>query len=177
MGPAMGFLQPDRYFPRLSDIQVEADLLGLGLNTVLLDIDNTLRSRADGLVPQDALAWLARCKAAGVGVCLLSNNWHSNVFDLAEELDLPIVAKALKPLAPGYVRALALMHARVRESVVVGDQLFTDVVGAKALGMPTYMVAPLSSADLPYTAALRRVELALVGQAPPAPEPIATYEG
>lgn len=160
----MGFLRPDAYFARISDIDVERDLKAPGLTTVLLDIDNTLRSRADGEVPIDARRWLERCRSAGVQVCLLSNNWHGNVFDLAAELDLPIVAKALKPLPTGYLVALRDMHARARHTVVVGDQLFTDVVGAKALGIRAYMVAPLAEVDLPHMVALRHVERAIVGE-------------
>jgi HAD superfamily phosphatase (TIGR01668 family) len=160
----MGVIRPDAYFSRIADIDIEHDLKSQGLRTVLLDIDNTLRSRADGGVPADARAWLARCKRAGVGVCLLSNNWHGNVFDLADELDLPIVAKALKPLPTGYLVALRDMHAKARTTVVVGDQLFTDIVGAKMLGIRAYMVAPLAEVDLPYTAALRNIERAIVGE-------------
>ena len=162
----MAILQPDGYFARLSRIDVKRDLCDRGLNTVLLDIDNTLRAREDGRVPQDARAWLERCANVGVRVCLLSNNFHDNVFELAEILELPIVAKALKPLPSGYIRALSLMGARARETVVVGDQLFTDIVGAKALGIRAYMVAPLGEVDLPYMAALRNVERAIVGEVP-----------
>ena len=158
----MALFQPDACFARISDIDVQRDLVAHGVDTVLLDIDNTLRSRADGRVPADARAWLARCAQAGVGVCLLSNNWHANVFDLADELGLPIVAKAMKPLATGYIMGLHTMHSRARETVVVGDQLFTDIVGAKALGLRAYMVAPLAPVDLPHMALLRHVEQAIV---------------
>ena len=159
----MGILQPDGYYSRVSCIDIERDVVGRGLHTVLLDIDNTLRSRADGSIPEDVREWLARCAQAGVGVCLLSNNWHANVHDLARELGLPIVAKAMKPLAGGYVAALRLMQARARETVVVGDQLCTDIIGAKALGIPAYLVAPLAPVDLPHMAVLRHIEHAIVG--------------
>ena len=162
----MAVLQPDRYFSRISHIDVAHDLRERGLDTVLLDIDNTLRSRADGRVPADAQAWLDWCADAGIRVCLFSNNWHENVFDLAERLDLPIVAKALKPLPTGYISALRAMNARARSTVVVGDQLFTDVVGAKLLGIRTYLVAPLAEVDLPHMMLLRHVERAIVGEAP-----------
>lgn len=162
----MAFLQPDGYFSRVSRIDVKHDLVERGLSTVLIDIDNTLRSRADGRVPAEERAWLERCANAGVRVCLLSNNFHDNVFELAESLELPIVAKALKPLPHGYLNALRTMGARARETVVVGDQLFTDIVGAKMLGLHSYMVAPLGDLDLPYMAALRYVERAIVGEAP-----------
>ena len=165
----MGVIRPDAYFSRIADIDIEHDLKSQGLRTVLLDIDNTLRSRADGEVPADARAWLARCKRAGVGVCLLSNNWHGNVFDLADELDLPIVAKALKPLPTGYLVALRDMHAKARTTVVVGDQLFTDVAAGNLAGVRTILVRPQSEKDLWYTLIFRKIERAVYGER--------TYEG
>ena len=59
-------LKPDRYFSRIARIDVQRDLLARGLDTVLLDIDNTLRSTGDGSVARDSRAWLAKCKEAGV---------------------------------------------------------------------------------------------------------------
>ena len=108
----MSLIQPDRYFSRTSAINVEWDIVGKGFTHVLLDIDNTILSRADHQVPADVRRWLVRVRAAGVKMCFLSNNFHGNVFDLARELDLPIVAKALKPLPHGFVMARNKIGAR-----------------------------------------------------------------
>lgn len=172
----MAPLAPDRYFSRVSSIDIRRDLLDEGMDTVLLDIDNTIRSRVDGEVPRDVRAWLEACAAAQLKVCLLSNNWHANVHDLAAELSLPVVGKAMKPLPPGYLVALSRMGSRARSTVVVGDQLFTDIVGARVLGLRTYMVAPLCEVDLPHMTALRGLERLLAGQSDPHPTPEpATY--
>ena len=85
----MALLTPDRYFSRISAIDIERDLLGCGLTHVLLDIDNTVRARDTGCVPRDVGMWLGRAREAGVGFCLLSNNWHADVYQFAGELDLP----------------------------------------------------------------------------------------
>jgi HAD superfamily phosphatase (TIGR01668 family) len=165
----MSLIQPTRCYCRVSDIDVERDLRACGLDSVLLDIDNTLRSRADGHVPPDARAWLLSCADAGVHVCLLSNNWHDDVYDLADALGIPIVAKAMKPLAPGYLRGMRILGARARRTVIVGDQLLTDVVGARVLGLSAYLVAPLATVDLPHMAMLRNLERALLRE--PLPDP------
>lgn len=78
----MSLIQPDRYFSRTSAINVEWDIVGKGFTHVLLDIDNTILSRADHQVPADVRRWLVRVRAAGVKMCFLSNNFHGNVFDL-----------------------------------------------------------------------------------------------
>lgn len=166
--PSSGsFFTPDRYFSRLSRIDIAKDLLGAGLRTVLLDIDNTILRRDTHEVPRDIVVWLAQAKQANITICLLSNNWHTSVLELAETLDLPIVAKALKPLPFGYLRALSLVHAKRANSVVIGDQLFTDVAGAHALGMRAFLLAPLVEQDLTHTLFLRNIERALLGDAQP----------
>ncbi len=159
----MGLFAPDRYFSRVSRIDVDRDLLGRGLRFVLLDIDNTIRRRDNREVPLDARVWLDKVRERGVSVCLLSNNCHANAYDLADELGLPIVAKAMKPLPFGYMRATRMCGASVGETVMVGDQICTDVVGAKLVGMKSYLIAPLVEQDLPHMAALRHIERRVVG--------------
>lgn len=159
----MGPFSPDRYFSRVSRIDVDRDLLGRGLRFVFLDIDNTIRRRDNREVPIDVRAWIGRAREKGSVVCLLSNNCHADVYDLADELGLPIVAKAMKPLAFGFLRAMRMCGASASESVMVGDQICTDVVGAKLVGMKSYLIAPLVEQDLPHMAALRRAERKMMG--------------
>ena len=101
------------------------------LTHVLLDLDNTLRRRDNDEVPLEVRAWLTHVQQKGIKPCILSNNFHENVFAVARELDIPIVAKAMKPLSSGFKRALALVEGSVEDSVMVGDQLFTDVRWAR----------------------------------------------
>lgn len=152
------FFEPDRYFDRLSSVDIDRDVVGLGFKLVLLDIDNTLRSRADGLVPFDVSAWLQVAKSKGVKLCLLSNNWHANVYDFARALDIPIVAKACKPLPFAYLRALSLFGISSEEALMVGDQLSTDVWGAHLMGIRAYLVQPLATVDLRHTRYVRKLE-------------------
>ena len=62
----MALLTPDRYFSRITAIDIEADLLGRGYRAVLLDIDNTIRARDTHQVPRDVGLWLGRARTAGV---------------------------------------------------------------------------------------------------------------
>ncbi|MDO4183031.1 MAG: HAD hydrolase-like protein [Coriobacteriia bacterium] len=163
----MALTRPDRYFSRISRINVRTDLLGCGLTHVLLDIDNTIRSRATGDIPLDVGLWLAQARDAGVQFCLLSNNWHANVHDFAHSLDLPLVAKACKPLPPAYFAARKKIGGVRGSTVVIGDQLSTDVVGAHVVGMKAYLVAPLVEQDLKHTLVVRRFERKLLGEMVP----------
>lgn len=98
----MAYLKPERYFSRISRIDIQHDLLDRGYRFALLDIDNTILSRATHDVPRDVGVWLARAKQAGVTFCLVSNNWHAHVHDLARELSVPIVAKSCKPFPAAF---------------------------------------------------------------------------
>lgn len=166
----MAFLEPDKYFSRISHIDVQRDLLSCGLRCVLLDIDNTILARDTRTVPRDAALWLARARDAGIRFCLVSNSWQEDVFGIAENLDLPIVVKSMKPLPQGYLMGMRRLGAKRCETVMVGDQIATDVLGAHLVGMKAYMVQPLVEQDLPHTLMLRNVERVILGDR--APEPV-----
>lgn len=159
----MAFLEPDRYFSRLSHVNVERDILALGYANVLLDVDNTILTRDTHEIPRDVGFWLAHARDAGVVFCLVSNNWHRGVYDLAARLDLPIVAKAVKPLPPAFIYAMNKIKANRKNTLVIGDQLVTDVLGAHVLGMKAYLLAPLVEQDLPHTLMLRNLERVIMG--------------
>ncbi len=142
-------------------------LSALGVDTLLVDLDNTLLARNSGEVTDEAKQWVSRAKSAGFRVCLVSNNWHERVSGVARELDVDLVAKAVKPLPFAFMFALRKMGSTRRRSATIGDQLFTDVLGGRLLGMKTVMVVPLSSSDLPHTIVLRQLErIMLAGRKP-----------
>ncbi len=163
----MSLFEPDRYFSRISAIDIRVDLVAQGVAAVLLDVDNTIRSRADNSVPKDVRLWLEKLRAENIKACLLTNNFHANVFDLAKELDLPIVAKALKPLPKGYVRAAKLLGVNRRDTVMIGDQISTDIVGAHLVGMRAFLVCPLVEEDLRHTVVLRGIERIFIARRKP----------
>lgn len=164
---AMSFLEPDRYFSRISQVDINRDLLDVGYRNVLLDVDNTILTRDTHEVPRDVGFWLAKARDAGITFCLVSNNWHEGVYQLADRLDLPIVAKAIKPLPPAFLMARKKIGAQRANTVVIGDQLVTDVLGAHFTGMKAYLLAPLVEQDLPHTLLLRNFERLVMGNKQP----------
>ncbi|MEG0070686.1 MAG: YqeG family HAD IIIA-type phosphatase [Raoultibacter sp.] len=163
----MAFTEPDRYFSRITRIDIERDILARGFTHVMLDIDNTIFTRDTHEVPRDVGVWLGRARDAGISFCLVSNNFHEGVYALARRLDLPIVAKAIKPLPHAFLIARHKIGAKRKNTVVIGDQLITDVLGAHFLGMCAYMVCPLVEQDLKHTLLLRNVERVFIGDMQP----------
>ncbi len=163
----MSPVHPDRYFARTSAIDVRRDILDCGFTHVLLDVDNTVVSRADHQVPKDVRLWIARLQKAGVRLCFLSNNWHKSVHDLSSEMGIPVVAKACKPLPHGFFLALRKIGGSRKSTVMVGDQLSTDVVGAHLAGLRAYLVCPLVEEDLKHTMFVRSIERAFISDREP----------
>ncbi len=149
--------------------------MDVGFINVLLDIDNTIRSRATHSIPRDVGVWMGKARDAGISFCLLSNNWHKGVFAFADSLEIPIVAKAMKPLPHGFALAKKKLHATKKDTVVIGDQLITDVLGAHLAGLAAYLVLPLAQVDLKHTLVLRNFERAMLGELQPEGAP-ANYQ-
>ena len=159
----MTLLTPDAKINRVEDITVEM-LKQRGIKSLLIDVDNTLVSRDSKELTPSVAEWIEGLKAAGFTCCLLSNNWHQIVFEYAESLELPIIYKAMKPLPVSFIKALVKIGAHRASTVVVGDQLFTDILGARLCEIPCILVEPLSTTDLWYTKIFRRVEDKILGK-------------
>lgn len=101
---------------------------------------------------------MAELHEHGFSVCFISNNWHSVVYEHATALGYDVVAKAMKPFPLAFWTAMRRMKVRACECAVVGDQLFTDVLGGNLAGATTILVQPLSTTDLVHTLVLRRFE-------------------
>jgi HAD superfamily phosphatase (TIGR01668 family) len=134
---------------------------------LLLDLDNTLLPRDTNVVPDELKAWAADLRRRGFSVCLVSNNWHERVKHVADELGFELVDKAVKPLPFAFRAAVRRTGATLAETAVIGDQIFTDILGGNLLGMLTVLVSPLSATDLPHTLLLRAIEARiLAGRVP-----------
>jgi len=161
-------LNPDYYLRSVLDIDLAA-LKARGIDTLLIDLDNTLLPRDSNIVPDNLKQWAADLRGAGFKACLVSNNWHERVLHVADELGFDLVPKAIKPLPFAFWKALKRAGSDRRHAAIVGDQLFTDILGGKFTGITTILIAPLSSADLPHTLFLRRIERVLLAGRQPQP--------
>lgn len=134
---------------------------------MLVDLDNTLLPRNSADIPAATRAWAQETAERGMKVFLVSNNWHDRVVGVADELGFGLVAKALKPLPFAFLKALSRADSSRDKAAVVGDQMFTDILGGRMLGITTVLVTPMTSSDLPHTLLLRRIErVLLAGRSP-----------
>jgi len=113
-----------------------------GYRGLTFDIDNTLVPHG---APADerALELFKRLHRIGYRICLISNNKRSRVQPFAEAVDAEYIWYANKPSTRGYERACSLIDVPKEQTLFVGDQLFTDVWGAKRAGMYSILVKPI----------------------------------
>lgn len=132
---------PDDYVESTYGIDFDS-LYAQGYRGLLFDIDNTLVPHG---APADARAkkLFAHLKELGFSIMLLSNNKEPRVKMFNDEVEVSYIFKAGKPSTRSYVKAMQLMGTDTDTTLFVGDQLFTDIWGAKKSGIRTFLVKPI----------------------------------
>lgn len=139
---------------------ITPQLLGrLGVRGLLLDIDNTLTTHDNPTPAVGVEAWVAGMQAAGILLCLVSNNHAPRVEPFAERLGLDFVCEGKKPLSKGYREAVQKMGLQRSEIAAVGDQIFTDVLGANLFRIPCIFVFPMEMEKTKFFHLKRKLEI------------------
>lgn len=137
--------------------QLSLQRLGeLELDALLLDVDCTLKPYHDKQVSREVTAWLDELRAGRIGLCLVSNGLGERIRRFAEGLDLPFVAKALKPFPFRLRSTVRRMGFPPQRTAMVGDQLFADVMAGRLAGLRTVLVRPIHPEDEPWFTRLKR---------------------
>ena len=133
---------PDRYMVSAYVIDFE-ELYKKGYRGLIFDIDNTLVPHG---APADdrAIRLFERLKKIGFQCCLISNNKEPRVKMFNEKIQVAYVYNAHKPSKKNYIKAMEIMGTDRSSTVFIGDQLFTDVWGAKRSGIPSILVKPMN---------------------------------
>lgn len=135
-----------RFYPdEIQDSTYVIDFEGLyaqGIRGVIFDIDNTLVEHGVD-ADERAIALFQRLKAIGLKSCLLSNNKEERVLRFNRPIGTEYIYKAHKPSGKNYRKAMEKMGTNLAQTIFVGDQLFTDVFGAKRIGMRNILVRPI----------------------------------
>lgn len=132
---------PDEYVMSTYVIPFEK-LYEEGYRGVIFDIDNTLVPHGEP-ADQRARKLFTRLKAIGFNSCLISNNQEKRVKKFNEDIGTNYIYNAHKPSTKNYKKAMEIMGTDTNSTLFVGDQLFTDVWGAKRTGMYNILVKPI----------------------------------
>ncbi len=142
---------------RVTDITPEL-LEKMGIRGLLLDIDNTLTTHNNPTPAPGIPEWIQKMKSAGIRLMLVSNNDPPRVQPFADQLALDFVPKSKKPRPTGFREAGQRLQLPKSQLAIVGDQIFTDVLGANLFGVPCIFVEPIELETTRFFRCKRRLE-------------------
>jgi hypothetical protein len=154
-------LRPDEVAAGVWEVDLDA-LVARGIRGVMVDLDNTLVEWNREQIPPAIAAWLEGARARGLRICLLSNARQRRRLDrIAAAAGASSVVRAGKPWPRAYRLGLAHLGTTREQTAMIGDQVFTDILGAKWAGLYTILVKPISRRDFPATKLARLLECPL----------------
>ncbi len=134
-------------------------LISAGFDSLMLDLDNTLLPWKNSDIPPSSRAWIEKAKRLGMKICIVSNTHNpKRLKKIAAELDVLFIDRALKPRRSGFDRAVEMLECDRAHTVVVGDQILTDILGGNLSGMCTILVKPMHHTEFIGTKVSRLVE-------------------
>lgn len=134
---------PEYYLKTFSEASAEF-LLSIGVKGIVLDVDNTLEPYENPLPGEHVIAWLNSLKESGISAAIVSNNGGERISLFNSVLGLSVYYKAKKPFKKNVLRAMSDMGTNKENTVLMGDQIFTDVWAAHNTGIRAILVPPIN---------------------------------
>jgi len=119
----------------------------MGIKGILFDLDNTIIRRDADQFPPEVSEYLNKLRRHGFKMGIISNNRRKRVSAIAGLLQVPSVHRAVKPLVRPFRKALKMLGTSAWETALVGDQIFTDILGGNLAGLHTILVVPMGGKD------------------------------
>ncbi|MCU0316920.1 MAG: YqeG family HAD IIIA-type phosphatase [Fimbriimonadaceae bacterium] len=155
---------PNEALSHLEDVDLE-NLWESGKRLLLLDVDNTLLPWKSREIPSETHEWIARARAIGFELCILSNTRQPERLDsLCQTMGIPYIREKFKPSRQMYLSALEKYSLTPNQAVMIGDQLLTDIWGANRSGIDAIWVRPLGSREFIGTRLVSRNIEKLIGR-------------
>lgn len=153
-------IYPKAYFNNVREIKIDF-LQKNKIKALILDVDNTLIDY-DKNLSRETIKWANELEGQGVKLYILSNsNKKQKVKKVAEELGIEYEYFAKKPLKFGFKKVQEKLQEKPEHIAVVGDQIFTDVIGGNRCNMFTILVDPIAEKDIWITRLKRPIENAI----------------
>lgn len=150
-------IYPKAYLNKVQDITIQF-LIENKIKALILDVDNTLIDYYKNL-SDDVIDWAHSLQGQGIKMYILSNtNKKEKVEKVANSLEIPYKLFARKPSKSGFMKIQKEIKIKPENIGVVGDQIFTDVIGGNRCNMFTILVEPVTPKDYWYTAWKRPIE-------------------
>ena len=151
---ASKYFYPDRAYNSIEELDLKA-LYESGIRGLISDIDNTLIAPGAKMPDRRMTDWIAAAREIGFDICLLSNAARRRVTRLSSGFGVYAIAMAGKPTQKGFLKALRLLKLEPAQACVIGDQIFTDILGAKLAGMMAIHIKPITKREI-FTVFMKR---------------------
>lgn len=139
-------LKPDIKLHGITDITVEI-LNKFNIKALLLDVDNTMSTHHGQALTEGLLEWIDRMNKNGIKLMVLSNSKRKRIEPFAARISLPFISLGCKPLPTGYLRGVRALGEKRKNVAIVGDQIFTDILGGNLVGVKTVLLTPIKLED------------------------------
>ena len=150
-------LYPNAYFKKVTDITIEF-LNENNIKGLMLDIDNTLMDYDMNII-EGLEKWHEEMIKNGIKTIIVSNTNKSKKAKLiAEKIDIDYILFAMKPLKRGFKKAKEKLQLEEKNLAIVGDQIFTDIIGGNICNMFSILVEPIDKKDIFITKIKRPIE-------------------
>lgn len=116
------------------------------IKALFVDVDNTLSKHGSQMPFVGSIEWTKKIKTSGVEIIIISNNYKSRVSPFANKYRLPFISFAMKPLPSAFIKAKRILNntnIKNNECMVIGDQIFTDIIGANLCNMKSALLEPI----------------------------------
>ena len=138
--------RPNIKLDKITDISVEI-LNKYNIDSLILDVDNTMSTHHGQILTDGLTDWIDMMHKNSIGLIVLSNSKVQRVKPFAEKINLPYISLGLKPLPFGYIKALKRANSKRKNTAIVGDQIFTDVLGGSIVGVKKILLTPIKPED------------------------------
>lgn len=139
-------LKPDVKLERVTDIKLET-LKKYNISALILDVDNTLSTHHGQHLTDGLAEWINYMQDGGIILTILSNSNKDRVEPFANKIGLDFESLGLKPLPFGFLRVIKKLGLKKRNTAIVGDQIFTDILGGNFVGIKTVLLTPILLED------------------------------
>lgn len=138
----MAVFYPTIYKNRITDITLQ-ELQEWGIRGLILDVDNTLTTHGSQELSSDVQMWLDEMQKAGIRMTVVSNSWEWRVAPFAQKIGLQHTSLSCKPSPFGFWRGVKRLGLPKAQCAAIGDQVFTDIIGANLCGITCIQVMPI----------------------------------
>ncbi len=140
-------LKPKVYVDSVYNIDLKKLKKVKKIKGIIVDLDNTLVAWGKNEIDHKIIDWVKEAKKLGLKICIVSNTNSKRIAEFAKIFNIPYHSKYFKPFSIAFNNGLKILDTKKSETVVIGDQIFTDIWGGNILKLLTILVVPIVKKD------------------------------